>query len=150
MTTAIWIARLLALLGFLDAAWLTASHFAGQAVACGPTGGCEVVLSSRYAVVAGLPVAAIGVAYYALASLLAWTPRAAWTRGIAVAFAGLEALALAFSGVLFWLQAAVIGAWCRFCLVSAAITLLLFATALWLVRATPRPAAGEETLPPTA
>ena len=32
MTAALWIARILALAGFLDAAYLTASHYAGQAV----------------------------------------------------------------------------------------------------------------------
>ena len=38
------------------------------------------------------------------------------------------------SGILFWLQATVLEAWCRFCLASAAVTALLFVTALLLVR----------------
>lgn len=130
----IWTARLLALAGFLDAAYLTVHHYSGQAVACGPGGGCELVLSSEYAVVWGVPVAAMGLAYYALASLFAWTPRDAWTRGIAVGFVALEGAALAMSGVFIWIQAARIGSWCRFCLASAAITLLLFAAALWILR----------------
>lgn len=134
MTVALWTARVLAFLGFVDAAYLTASHFAGQAVACGPTGGCEVVLASRFATVGGIPVAAIGVAYYGIASLLAWTPRDSWSRGIALAFAGIEGVAVVVSGVLVWIQYGVIGSWCRFCLVSAAITVVLLACALALVR----------------
>jgi uncharacterized membrane protein len=39
---------------------------------------------------------------------------------------------LVVSVVLFWLQVAVIEAWCRFCLVSAAITTLLFLSAVAL------------------
>ncbi len=138
MTAALWIARILALAGFLDAAYLTASHYAGQAVACGPGGGCEFVLSSRYATVAGVPVALFGVGYYAVASLLAWTPPGAWSRRLAAVFVGLEGIALAVSATLVWIQAERIGSWCRFCLVSAGITLLLFLTALWLLRAVNR------------
>ena len=39
----LWAARILALVGFLDAAYLTASHFAGLGLACGP-GGQEIFL----------------------------------------------------------------------------------------------------------
>jgi uncharacterized membrane protein len=59
----------------------------------------------------------------------------------------LSGFALAVTGVLFWLQAFVIDAWCRFCLVSGAITTLLFLTALVLLRTVRRasPPAGEES-----
>lgn len=135
MTVPLWTARLLALAGFLDAAWLTASHFSGQSLTCGPGGGCEVVLTSRYATVGGIPVAALGLAYYVLATLIAWTPRDAWSRGVARTFLGLEAVALLVSGGLFWVQYARIHAWCRFCLFSAAVTVGLFACAVALHRA---------------
>jgi uncharacterized membrane protein len=135
LTAAVWTARLLALAGFLDAAYLTAHHYAGQAVACGPDGGCEAVLTSRYAEIGGIPVAVIGLGYYTVASLLAWTPRSSWTAGVARAFVGLEATALAVSATFVWLQAARIEAWCRFCLVSAGLTLLLFLTSLWILHA---------------
>lgn len=134
MTTGIWIARLLALVGFADAAYLTATHYAGAPVFCGPSGGCETVLTSDYATLGPVPVALLGALYYAIASLLAWTRLEAWSRGVALALAGLTGIALTVSGALLWVQAAVIDAWCRFCLVSAVITFLLFATALWLVR----------------
>ena len=88
VTFALWTARILALAGFLDAAWLTASHFAGEALTCGPGGGCEVVLTSEWATVGDVPVAAIGLAYYVVATLIAWTPQDAWYRGIALVFAG--------------------------------------------------------------
>lgn len=134
MTPGIWIARLLALVGFADAAYLTVTHYAGTPVFCGPTGGCETVLTSEYAMVGPVPVAFLGALYYAVASLVAWTRADGWSRGVALVLAGLTGLALVVSGALFWLQAAVIDAWCRFCLASAAITALLFLTALWLTR----------------
>jgi uncharacterized membrane protein len=131
----LWIARLLALAGFLDATYLTVSHLAGQAVVCGPNGGCDVVLASRYATVGGIPIAAVGAGYYAVASMLAWTPPAAWRPRIAALLAALTGAGFAVSAVLFYLQAVVLDAWCRFCLASAAVTALLFACALLLLRA---------------
>ncbi len=135
------VARALAAVGFLDAAYLTASHFSGGALACGPGGGCDVVTSSRFATIGPAPIAAIGLAYYMVASLIAWTPEARFSRGLARALVALTGAALAVSAVLLYLQAAVIEAWCRFCLVSAGITTLLFVAAFLLWRS-----AGAGTL----
>lgn len=137
VSIALWTARILAIAGFLDAAWLTANHYAGDALACGPGGGCEVVLTSAWATVGGVPTAALGLAYYVVATLIVWTPRDAWGRRTALAFAGLEAVAVAVSGVLVWVQAARIHSWCRFCLFSALVTLGLFVCALAILRSFP-------------
>lgn len=134
MTAGIWIARVLALVGFADAAYLTANHYAGASVFCGASGGCETVLSSEFATLGPVPVALIGAVYYGVASLLAWTPATGWSRGVSLALAGLTGVAFVVSAVLFWLQADVIHAWCRFCLVSAGLTTLLFATSIWILR----------------
>lgn len=141
MRTGIWIARGLALAGFVDAAYLTATHYAGAAVFCGPSGGCETVLTSEYATLGPVPLALLGALYYATASLIAWTPPP-WSRGVALALAGLTGVALAVSVALIWVQASLLEAWCRFCLASASITLLLFATALFLLRRVSQPSDG--------
>jgi uncharacterized membrane protein len=134
MSAGIWIARVLALVGFADAAYLTATHYAGSSVFCGASGGCETVLSSEFATLGPVPIALIGAVYYGLASLLAWTPGASWSRTTAGILAALTGLAFAISAVLFGIQAFQLHAWCRFCLVSAAITMFLFATSIWLLR----------------
>ncbi|HJU85742.1 MAG TPA: vitamin K epoxide reductase family protein [Gemmatimonadota bacterium] len=136
MTPAIWIARVLALVGFADAAYLTATHYAGSSVFCGASGGCETVLASEFATLGPVPIALVGAVYYALASLVAWTQAGSWSRTTARALAGLAGLAFAVSVVLFGIQAFALHAWCRFCLVSAAITTLLFATSIWILRRT--------------
>ncbi|MGH7563730.1 MAG: vitamin K epoxide reductase family protein [Gemmatimonadota bacterium] len=144
--TSLWIARGLAVVGFLDAAYLTASYFAGSALACGPGGGCELVTTSPYATLGPVPIAAIGLGYYALVSLIVWTPAGGLSRGLLGSLFLLTGTAVAVSTVLFYLQAVVIGAWCRFCLVSAGVTVLLFLTALVLARAA-RPAGEAPTGP---
>lgn len=134
MSPAIWIARALALVGFADAAYLTATHYAGSSVFCGASGGCETVLSSEFATLGPVPIALIGAAYYALTSLIAWTPSPSWSRTTARALAGLTGLAFAVSAALFAIQAFELHAWCRFCLVSAGITTFLFVTSIWILR----------------
>ena len=133
----LWVARFLALVGFLDAAYLTASHFADLGLACGPGGGCEAVTTSRWATVGSVPIAAIGLGYYAMVNVIAWTPATHLTRGLVHTLLVLTGAALAVSVFLFYLQAAVIEAWCRYCLLSAVVTLLLFLSALALRRSTP-------------
>lgn len=128
-------AALLALLGLADAIYLTVEHVTGQSVRCTIIAGCSEVLSSSYAVVAGIPLAMIGAAAYfsvfSLALLAAFGYRMA---GIL-----LTPLIIAMFLVSLWLiylQAFVIGAFCQFCLFSAAITSALFVLVLvaWRVK----------------
>ena len=58
------VAALLALVGLADALYLTIEHVTGQSVRCTIISGCSEVLSSPYAVVAGIPLAMIGAAAY--------------------------------------------------------------------------------------
>jgi uncharacterized membrane protein len=123
------VAALLSLLGLADALYLTVEHVTGQSVRCTIIAGCSEVLSSSYAVVAGIPLAMIGaVAYFSvfsIAILAAFGYRLAGTL--------LTPLIIAMFLVSLWLiylQAFVIGSFCQFCLFSAAITLFLLIAVL--------------------
>jgi uncharacterized membrane protein len=97
-------------------------------LACG-TGACESVQTSSYAEFLGLPVALYGVAGYLVllvVSLLGLQPRWAEHRGPTLALAGFSALGVAFTGYLTYLEAAVIHAWCRWCLVSEFLITAIF------------------------
>jgi uncharacterized membrane protein len=85
------------------------------------TGGCETVQESRYAELAGIPVAALGLAGY-LAILATTFVRAEAGRAAAVA---LSLSALAFSGYLLAVQLFVLHAICLWCVASDAIVLLI-------------------------
>ena len=104
---------LLSLAGAGIAAYLTVAHFTHLQVACA-TGGCETVQTSRYAEVAGMPVAAIGLTGYLA---LAWT--ASSGGGLA------RAAGFAVAMVLLYVQAAVLHAFCQWCLASDAILVVL-------------------------
>ena len=118
-------AALLSLVGLADSIYLTVEHLAGRSVRCTITGGCEEVLTSPYAVIGGVvPLAGVGAfAYFivfSLAILAAFGNRRAGDFLLYVV-----ALMLAVSIYLFILQAFVLHAFCQFCLLSGAVTLLL-------------------------
>lgn len=129
-------AAIVSLIGLADAIYLTVEHVTGQSVRCTIIAGCSEVLSSRYAVVAGLPLAAVGAAAYfsvfSLATLAAFGYRVAGTLMTALVL-----LMFLFSLWLIYLQAFVIHAFCQFCLLSAAVTTALTVIAL-LARRTAR------------
>jgi len=113
----------LAVAGAGIAAYLTYVHYADVAPVCS-TGGCEKVQTSKYAELAGAPVALLGVVAYTVLFALAWV------RGMAAAFAGttVALVGVAFSGYLLWAQLGPIGAICQWCIgndvVSAALAAL--------------------------
>ncbi len=118
------LAAVFALVGLIDALYLTVQHMAGQSVPCSVTGGCEEVLTSRFSVVASIPLAAFGAAAYfsvfSLSTLAAFGYRIAGK--LLLPLVGAMVLVSAW---LFYLQAYVIRAFCQFCLLSAAITIAL-------------------------
>lgn len=120
---------LLSLAGLVDALYLTVEHVTGQTVRCTIVAGCSEVLSSSYAVIGGIPLAAVGAAAYfsvfSLATLALFGYRIA-----SKLLLPLTALMLLVSLWLIYLQAFVIGAFCQFCLLSAAISISLFVIAV--------------------
>ena len=120
---------LLSLVGLTDALYLTVEHVTGQSVRCTIVAGCSEVLSSPYAVIGGIPLAAVGgAAYFSVFSLA--TLAIFGYRFAGKLLAPLTALMLLVSLWLIYLQAFVIRAFCQFCLLSAAITIVLFVLAL--------------------
>lgn len=117
-------AAFVAVLGLADSVYLTVHHLTAEPVPCSIISGCETVLTSAYAEIAGVPLAAFGaVAYFiafALALLAAFGNRTTW-----LLFGVQVALMAAFTAWLIYLQGYVIGAFCQFCLISAATTFTL-------------------------
>ncbi len=137
------LAALLSLVGLGDAIYLTVKHLTGQSVRCTISNGCDAVLASAYASVAGFPLAAFGaLAYFAafsLATLAIFGYRGARTFLLIVV--GLMTL---MTLRLVYLQAFVLHAYCEFCLLSAIITLSLAGLMLYSLFATETQRHGEE------
>jgi len=118
-------AAFVAIAGLADSVYLTIHHLTATPVPCDLIAGCETVLTSPYAVIAGIPLAAFGaLAYFvafSLAILAAYGNRPMWP------LFGVQAVIMAaVTCCLLYLQAFVIGAFCQFCLISAVTSFFLF------------------------
>lgn len=118
------LAAIVSLAGLADALYLTEEHLSGRSVRCTLFSGCSEVLNSPYASIRGVPLAAVGVAaYFAVFSL---ATLAAFGYGFAARLLPLlVGLMFAVTLWLFYLQAVVIKQFCEFCLLSAAVTVML-------------------------
>lgn len=129
----------IASIGAVVTAYLTYTKFTGNEAAC-PTQGCDIVLSSPYATVFGLPLALFGFLAYASMVVFAIAPILAnsakkelrgnlesWT-GLLL-FMGATAM-MVFSGFLMYLLTFEIKAVCVYCVASAIFSASLFILAI--------------------
>jgi uncharacterized membrane protein len=121
-----------ATLGLGIAAYLTIVHYTGSSPVCAISHGCETVQKSRYAEVAGVPVALLGLLGYVAILLSLLRDDELWrTITTVLAFAG-----LAFSAWLTYAEIALLDAICIWCVASAiCMTLLAILSAVRLIAA---------------
>jgi uncharacterized membrane protein len=115
----------LAAVGLGIAVYLTIVHYSGGNPICASSHGCETVQHSRYAKLAGIPVAVIGLAGYVavLSRLVRDRPD---TR---LAAAGATMVGFGFSAYLTYLELFKIKAICQWCVASAVIMTALMGLA---------------------
>lgn len=125
---------ILALLGILDAGYLTYEKLMGIIPPCSPAFDCETVLQSPWSSIGPIPVSVIGMLYYCvllvIGSLLVLDVKAIPFRGRGVSLFQLLRL-ISTAGLLsslgfVYLMAVVIQAWCPYCIVSAVISTVIF------------------------
>src|SRR5882724_9061473 len=118
------IAALLSLIGLADALYLTVQDLTGQNLRCTIISGCSEVLGSVYAHLAGIPLASLGAFAYFLAFSLAILVLFGYgfARQVLSVLVGIMFLTSLW---LLYLQAFVIHHFCQYCLLSAAVTILL-------------------------
>lgn len=124
---------ILSLIGFFIALYLWA-HNAGLTgpVVCG-IGDCAAVQSSEYATMGPVPVSALGVAGYVgliVLSFMGLQPGRRESRLIGGLLLLGSTAGLVFSAYLTYLEAAVIQAWCQYCVISALLMTLIFLACL--------------------
>lgn len=119
------VAALAAVAGLVDSIYLTIHHYTAEPVPCSIIDGCETVLTSAYATFAGIPIALFGAIAYldALIFAVLWAVGKSFGRLLF----GVQSSAMAAVSIwLIYVQAAKINAFCQFCLLSAATSILLF------------------------
>lgn len=142
-----------AILGILDAGYLTVEHYSNQIPPCSISAfaDCGKVLKSKYAMVGPVPLAVLGMVYYAsvfavVGSRILLTPKMNWMQTLWTKVQSIinpakrwglpdflrdMQLLMTGTGVLFsayfvYLQLGVIKAICLYCMVSAINSVILF------------------------
>jgi uncharacterized membrane protein/thiol-disulfide isomerase/thioredoxin len=119
---------ILAVLGLIVAGYMAYIEITRVEAVCGPVGECNVVQTSQYAQIAGIPVAVLGLVFY-LATLVLWAVQRSgagrWAQPAALILLGASLFGVVFSIYLTLLELFVIHAVCMWCLSSALITTLI-------------------------
>lgn len=118
----------LTLLGLVVASYVTYVHYAGIKPACTAGESCTKVQTSRYAEIAGVPVALIGLIGYVAILLTLLAPDGENTRFV---LAGLTVGGFAFSAYLTYREIFSIHAICEECASSAVIMTIMMCLAVW-------------------
>lgn len=144
----------LALIGIMDASFITYEKLTGQVPPCGAGFDCGGVLNSPWAYIGPIPLSVYGLFYYITVFVIASLNFlevdfqmliTSLTKSVAFSFPGhqwllyLTTFGFFFSLYLVSLMAFVIQAWCFYCLISAAICVSLFLTALSLHKVSSMP-----------
>lgn len=138
---------LLAVLGLGVAGYMAYIEITHVAAVCGPVGECNVVQTSQYATIAGIPVAVLGLIFY-LAVPVLWAVQrytvGKWARPAALALLGLAVFGVLFSIYLTLLEIFVIHAVCMWCLSSALITTLIMVVVVAQLARSAAPASAAQ------
>jgi uncharacterized membrane protein len=127
------VAAMVAVIGLADSGYLTVKHLRGDYVRCDDD--CSAVLGSKYAEMAGVPLAGIGAIAYSVVFVAAML--AALGYRMARRLVALIAIPMAVTSLgLIYLQAFIIHSFCRYCLLSAGacFTLAALVVTEWLLR----------------
>lgn len=128
-----WGIPLCSLVGLGIAVYLAYSEITERATICGPVGECNLVQSSAYARILGVPVAALGVLFYAGTGIL-WAGQKVRSQNLgriaADGLVGLTMLGVLFSIYLTLMELFVIRAICMWCLSSAMVSTLVMLLAM--------------------
>ena len=127
----------LGLPGSAVAAYLTYSHWADRPTECGGIGECELVQTSEYSDIAGVPVALLGLLYFVAMAFLALARinRIKWMPG-GLEWAGPAALSMALAATAFvayltYVELFVLEAICVWCVALATLTVASLALTVW-------------------
>lgn len=128
---------ILAFLGLLDSLYLYISHVAGASLVCGPLVGCNEVAASPYSLLFGIPLSLLGVLFYGGMFVLAAALFSHYRGKAMLLFLVGAILGSLMSLYFLYVQGALIGAWCVYCILSALISFLLCGASVYLYKNKP-------------
>lgn len=123
------------LLGFLDTTYLAVKHYTGSSLNCSVLfGDCEKVTTSKYSIVAEVPLALVGAIYYFTIFILSVAYLDTKRKKIIVIASYLTATGFLASVYFVFLQLFIIKAICPYCMASAVLATILFINGIIMLK----------------
>jgi uncharacterized membrane protein len=127
-----WAFVIFGAIGLLDSVYLSWVKIAHTEVYCGGSTACDTVNTSKYAEIAGVPIAFLGLGAYIVLLALSYLET---RQGLFGEYALLGMFVMTLGGTLYsfyltYLEIYVIRAICPYCVVSAIVISLMFVIAL--------------------
>lgn len=134
----------LAMLGIIDAGYITYGELTGIVPNCQPPFSCQTVLDSPWSKVGPVPLAAFGLVFYAVMFTLGIISFMdirsisiqQYRVPVHVVVAVLGSLGMLFSMWLLFVMGVILKAWCLYCLLSALNCSMIFILSVILFRTT--------------
>lgn len=123
--TILIIALALSFLGFIDATYLTILHYKNAIPPCSIAQGCEIILTSKFASLANIPISLIGSVFYLTAIVLTLIFIQTKQKSTLKLLFIIISLGAVLSLGLILVQIFILKAICQYCLVSDFISLIL-------------------------
>ena len=122
------ISLILAVIGLIISVYMTIYKATANDALCLGSGDCSTVNASRYSEVYGIPVASVGIAGYFAILLIHWYEKRDkfFTRNGPLMIFGMALTGFLFTVYLIYVEAAILRAYCPFCLASQATMTLIF------------------------
>jgi uncharacterized membrane protein len=126
----------LIVIGLLDSIYLSWIKLTNQEAYCAGIGDCDVVNTSEYSEIAGIPIAILGTSFYFLMLILVIIEGRThfWKNNSPLFVFGLSLGGTIYSGYLTYIEMAVIYAICPYCVLSAVATLFIFILSMFRLK----------------
>ena len=128
------VSAVVAFLGFLDSAFLTVKHYVGGTLPCLTSGSCEVVTTSTYSMIYGVPVALLGALYYIAMFVLILVYLDSGKEAVLRLSRWLVRIGLVMTIWFVFVQIFILHAICLYCMGSALSTTILFILSVHIQR----------------
>ncbi len=125
---------ILAFFGLADSIYLTQQELSGTPLLCNiqNLSGCNIVTSSQYSHIFGIPLAEFGIVFYGIVFILAALEIVLFNQLLRRILQGISLLGVISSLYFVFVQVFFIGAFCIYCLASALTTFLILVLASFI------------------
>lgn len=121
---------ILSIIGIFDTTYLIIKHYNQDSINCSIFEGCDLVTTSTYSVIFGIPVAVLGIIFYvSVFALTLWYLKSK-NKKVLASILGLSSVGFLMSIWFVYIQVFILDAYCLYCLVSALLSTTIFILSL--------------------